>query len=145
MEDLLLKTASALLRLSRSVRAVLDRPLEQALHLDFTELTALRLIEEGVHSPSELAREMQVPPPTVSRILNRLVELGLVERKMDQNNLRRFQLYLTEQGLQARLKTRQIVAQVLREHYGHIPETVLSEALSGLAVLEPYLKEARYA
>jgi DNA-binding MarR family transcriptional regulator len=145
MEDLLLKTASAVLRLSRGIRAVLDKPLEQALGLDFTELTALRLIEEGTHSPSELSREMQVPAPTVSRILNHLVDLGLVERSVDQSNLRRFQLRLTKQGHQTRLKTRQIVAQVLREHYGHVPETVLSNALASLDALEPHLKEARYA
>ncbi|MER3482251.1 MAG: MarR family transcriptional regulator [Meiothermus sp.] len=145
VEDALLQTASAILRLARGIRAVLDNPLEEALKLDFTELMALRLIEEGIPSPTELSKEMQVPAPTISRILNRLVELGLVERSVDSANLRRFQLGLTEGGRQARAKTRKIVAQVLREHYGHIPEGVLSAALASLAALEPYLKEARYA
>lgn len=145
VEDLLLKTASVILRLSRSIRAVIDGPLEEALKLDFTELMTLRLIEDGTHSPSELSREMQVPAPTISRILNHLVELGLVERSVDTANLRRFQLGLTEQGHETRLKTRKIIREVLTEHYRNVPEEVLSSALASLTELEPHLKEARYA
>ncbi len=64
--------------------------MEGVLKLDFTELMTLRRIDDGAHSPTELSREMQVPAPTISWILNWLVELGLVEHSVDSSNLQRF-------------------------------------------------------
>lgn len=144
-DQTLLELSSALLRLARRIRAAIDAPLEAALELNFTEISVLRLIDQGTHSPSELSRELQVPAPTISRILNRLVELGLVEREVDRVNLRRFHLRLTPKGEQARRRARQVAWQVLRERYGQIPQVVLEQALAGLQALEPYLVEAQYA
>lgn len=141
----LLELSSAILRLSRQIRAALDGPLEAALQLNFTEINVLHLIDRGIHSPSELSRELRVPAPTISRILNHLVERGLVERGADSLNLRRFHLRLTAQGEQARRQTRQVAQRVLFERYGQIPQPVLEQALAGLRALEPYLREAEYA
>lgn len=144
-EQTLLELSSLLLRLSRQIRTTLDGPLEAALQLNFTEINVLRLIDQGIHSPSELSRELQVPAPTISRILNHLVERGLVERGVDSLNLRRFHLRLTPEGERARRQTREVARRVLRERYGQIPQPVLERALAGLRALEPYLEEARYA
>ncbi|WP_158531654.1 MULTISPECIES: MarR family winged helix-turn-helix transcriptional regulator [unclassified Meiothermus] len=140
----LLELASAILRLSRQIRAALDGPLEATLQLNFSEINVLRLIDQGVHSPSDLARELQIPAPTISRILNHLVERGLVERDVDNLNLRRFHLRLTPEGQRIRQKTRQTAQQILTQRYRQIPQPVLERALEGLQALEPYLREAQY-
>jgi DNA-binding MarR family transcriptional regulator len=144
-EKALLELSSAILRLSRQIRATLDGPLEAALKLNFSEISVLRLMAQGTYSPSDLARELQIPAPTISRILNHLVERGLVERNMDSLNLRRFHLRLTPKGQQIRQKTRQIAQQILAERYPQIPQPVLEQALAGLQALEPYLRETQYA
>lgn len=144
-EQTLLELSSAILRLSRQIRVALDGPLEATLQLNFSEISVLRLIDQGVHSPSDLSRELQIPAPTISRTLNHLVERGLVERGVDPLNLRRFYLRLTPEGQKIRQKTRQIAHKVLTERYGHVPEEVLEQALAALRALEPHLKEVQYA
>lgn len=134
-----------LLRTSRRLHAVLDAPLEKELGLNFTEITVLRLIEQGLSSPGELGRELSVPAPTISRILSHLTELGLIERSLDPQNLRRVQLGLTAAGRASRSKTRRIAEELVEEHYCHIPEAVLKKALKELEALEPYLQAVQHA
>lgn len=134
-----------LLRTSRRLHAVLDAPLEQELGLNFTEITVLRLIESGITSPGDLNRELSVPAPTISRILSRLSELGLIERSPDPQNLRRVQLGLTSAGRASRSKTRRIAEELVKQHYSHIPEPTLKKALKELEALEPYLTAVQHA
>ncbi|MBQ2991419.1 MAG: MarR family transcriptional regulator [Clostridia bacterium] len=66
---------------------------------DSNEMCFLRRISrsEGM-TQVELANEVLVPPPTVTRKLNRLIECGIVERRDDSSDYRKKRLYLTETG-----------------------------------------------
>ena len=146
MEDSpLLSTITALVRLSRRVHAVLDGPLEKQLGLSFNEISLLRLIDEGAENPGDLARGLSLPAPTVSRMLNHLSELGLVERSLDTENLRRVRLSLTPAGRKTRAEIRRVAYGLIKENFGGIPTPVLQQALEALLALEPHLWEAQYA
>ncbi len=53
--------------------------------------------EEGL-TQSQLVERMCVQPPTVSKMLDRLEKVGLVERRSDASNSHLSQVYLTELG-----------------------------------------------
>ncbi|MBO1437966.1 MarR family transcriptional regulator [Meiothermus sp. CFH 77666] len=48
--------------------------------------------------PTEAVRAMQMPAPTVSQMLRRLEQAGLVVRSLDSADLRRYRFELTERG-----------------------------------------------
>lgn len=53
--------------------------------------------EEGV-TQREIAQKSKVENSTTTRTLDKLVKLGLVERRDDPNSRRSFQIYLTDEG-----------------------------------------------
>lgn len=81
-------------------------------------LTALKR-DEGIHQ-SRLADLIEVEPISLCRMVDRLQEAGLVERRPSPNDRRAWQLYLTE-------KARDLVAQLRDPAYA-----TLTEALDGL-------------
>lgn len=60
--------------------------------LDFPTFMLLRRIEQGQVHPSNLAAAFRMKPSLVSRHIDRLVELGLVERRLDADDQRRIRL-----------------------------------------------------
>lgn len=61
--------------------------------------TFFLLLEVEEHPfPAEIARAMQLPPPTVSYFVRKLEELGYLSRHSEPNDLRRFRLTLTASG-----------------------------------------------
>ncbi len=48
--------------------------------------------------PAELARELMLPPPTVTYLIKQLEELGMVERRTEPGDLRKFRLVLSSVG-----------------------------------------------
>jgi DNA-binding MarR family transcriptional regulator len=62
------------------------------------EMTLLRLwIEEGL-SQTQLAASMRVEPPTATKMLQRMEQAGLIERRADPEDARVTRVYLTERG-----------------------------------------------
>jgi DNA-binding MarR family transcriptional regulator len=49
-------------------------------------------------SPSELALRLRVRPPTVTRLVDGLVDRGFVERRVDESDRRRATHFLTQSG-----------------------------------------------
>lgn len=60
--------------------------------LDFPSFMLLRRIEQGEVHPSSLAAAFRIKPSLVSRHIDRLVELGLIERRLDAADQRRIRL-----------------------------------------------------
>jgi DNA-binding MarR family transcriptional regulator len=79
------------------------------------EMTLLQLwIEEGLPQ-SQLAAAMKVEPPTATRMLQRMEQAGLIERRLDPEDARVSRVYLTERGR----SLEQPVLQVWRELEAH--------------------------
>ena len=62
------------------------------------EMTLFQLwIEEGL-SQTQLAASMRVEPPTATKMLQRMEQAGLIERRADPEDARVTRVYLTERG-----------------------------------------------
>jgi DNA-binding MarR family transcriptional regulator len=67
--------------LRRTLHRLLTRRLSRHTDRPFMQLLALRVIDRGeVHAQAALAERLTVDPPAVSRLVERLVEDGLLKR-----------------------------------------------------------------
>jgi hypothetical protein len=78
--------------------------------------------ESGGISQNELAEMTVKDAPTVTRIIDLLVKKGLSERKMAENDRRKFHITLTEAGRNKFDEAYPIVAEVRRKGWGDLNE-----------------------
>ncbi|MFK7603661.1 MarR family winged helix-turn-helix transcriptional regulator [Deinococcus sp. SM5_A1] len=123
------------LRLSRRFRQALDEPLETALGLNTKELLVLASVMDGEQTPGRIATKQNLPAPTVTRIVSKLVNNGLVERVSDPADLRCFHLHLTPQGEATRARTRESGRAIVASHFGHLPPQRVQAALTAMQAL----------
>ncbi len=100
------------------------------LNLTIGQLKSLFFIEsEGSTNVKKLANALGVTPPDVTRIVDRLVKQGLVNRRENPEDRRMLLLQATEKGgaLLARLRENKIT------HLSHILEHLSTEELTRLA------------
>jgi DNA-binding MarR family transcriptional regulator len=93
----------AIVRTARRLRQ------EVGEHISPSSVAALATIERrGPLAPSELAELERVKRPTITRVVSRLEEAGLVERTNDPTDGRAFLVSITRQGseLLRRIRTR---------------------------------------
>ncbi len=84
----------ALLRSARRIRA--ERSSETISDGQYSVLA--RLDCDGVMTPRQLAEADHVQPPSMTRILNALVEAGLVDRTGDPDDRRQVLVVITDAG-----------------------------------------------
>ena len=73
----------------------------------------------------ELADRLDVEPITLCRIVDRLEEAGLVERRRDPDDRRAWRLHLTDKGVPLVEKLRALAGELAREAFdGVSPETI---------------------
>ncbi|MER7282714.1 MarR family transcriptional regulator [Dactylosporangium sp. NPDC000244] len=87
-------------------------------------------------SAGELAASEGVSPPSVTRSLNRLIELGYVSRTADPADRRAALIELTPSGLEEREKALKSRELWLQEHLGRLNDTELHSLLAALPALE---------
>ncbi|KQR04488.1 MarR family winged helix-turn-helix transcriptional regulator [Deinococcus sp. Leaf326] len=127
------------LRLARHFRQRLDEPLEQAVGLNTGEVLVLSAIMDGCDTPSAVARRQSLPAPTVTRMVTKLADAGLVQRVTDPSDLRRQRLQLTAQGEATRLKTRESAQGIVQDNFGTLDPAQVSAALAALDTLSASL------
>ena len=85
-------------RYCRSMRAALL--LERGLYSGQDALLKSLGTQDG-QSMGELAKNLDVRPPTVTKMVTRMAAQGFVERQPSQTDSRQFNVFLTSQGTQA--------------------------------------------
>ena len=93
-EDLAKALREAITRLNRRVRQA--RPVGDLTFSQLSALTSLQLA--GALTPRELADVERVQPPTMTKIVGKLEDLGLVARTPHPTDRRQVILAATEQG-----------------------------------------------
>ena len=90
-----------------------------------TQWRVLKFLQrgEGINQGG-LADLLEVEPITLCRMIDRLEEAGLVERRRDPADRRAWQIFLTER------------ARPLLEELGHLAEAMLDSALQGVSPAE---------
>jgi DNA-binding MarR family transcriptional regulator len=118
---------STVTRLIRQLR-------KQNISSDFSnaELLTMGLLDQhGKLLPSELAEMERISAQAISQIVNRLAEVGCVDRVADETDRRKLVISLTEKGTQHLYETRRIKEEWLvkaMEHLFSAEELVLIEA-----------------
>ena len=74
--------------------------------LSDSQLGVLFQLEEGDHSPGELAAHERVTPPSMNRTLNGLEQRGLIARHPADDDARRVRVTVTSAGLAQIAETR---------------------------------------
>jgi len=83
--------------------AVLMEPIQlelwQDASLTLTQLRILYVLREASRNAADLAHIVSVDPASLTRVLDRMVERGLVQRKQDDRDRRRLVISVTAEGL----------------------------------------------
>lgn len=110
----------------RSLDSVVSRDLDQRMgHLEVAKgkgkITALLLIDDypGIR-PSEIAEVLMRDRPTMGRIIDRMVQAGLVSRMTASDDLRAQALTITPEGHDLAEKVREIIRAQERDFFDFI-------------------------
>jgi DNA-binding MarR family transcriptional regulator len=93
-------------------------------------------------SAGELAELLHLDPSTLTGILQRLEERGLVERSPDPDDARRVRLELTAKGYRLDVPLRDTVESALRAALGSLPEARIKATRDTLATIAASLEVA---
>ena len=130
-----LELAKQLLGLSRSIRRHTDALLRRHHDISGPELFALRAVERGESNPMRLADRLDMPPSSASRLLDRLVEVGLLARSGDPDDRRKTRLSLTPRGLTTVEDARRLLEESLRAAFGPTSPELVAAATETIAAL----------
>lgn len=127
---------SALIRAARAHRTAMGRQLA-ALGLHPGQDALLRLLwVEDDQRQAQLAESLQVEPPTVTKMLQRMEAAGLVTRRGDKTDGRVSRVKLTAKGKRLQPKVEAAIADVGRQATRGIPAkdaAVITAALTKIA------------
>ena len=98
------------------IQSVMDdsEPDLEALGLSPKAFFLLAAVEEHPF-PAVLARRMHLPPPTVTYLVKQLEEKGLLERRAEPGDLRKFRLVQTAAGKKALARGTEALSFVLEQ------------------------------
>lgn len=120
MTDVLRVTRAAR-RLGRVLSAIAAEPVQRACGLSLKELMLLRAFEGESAHPHELGDRTGTAAPLVTRALDRLSELGYVERRPDTADRRRVVVVVTGAGADASAAGWEALGEVLRHAFRDVP------------------------
>ena len=81
----------------------------------------------------ELADRLDIEPITLCRIVDRLEEAGLVERRRDPDDRRAWRLHLTDKGVPLVEKLRVLAGELAREAFDGVPPETIDTLRDSLA------------
>lgn len=120
MTDVLRVTRAAR-RLGRVLSAIAAEPVQEACGLSLKELMMLRAFEGESAHPHELGDRTGTAAPLVTRALDRLSELGYVEREPDTADRRRVVVAVTAAGADASAAGWDALGEVLQRAFHDVP------------------------
>lgn len=136
-----LHLARLVVRLSRHLHGTLDAVLQPAFGLSTKDHMVLRAIQEGVANPGAVTARLQIPPASVSRILERLRQKELIHRRVDGADQRRVVLGITPAGERLVGEIQALVADTLRDAYAHVPASTIRAVNLHLGRLDEVLAQ----
>jgi|GEM_PF-415692 len=106
-----------------------------------SQIWVLHALTRGKQLNSELARGFTVTNPTMTRIVDGLVEKGYVERQHDPLDRRRIYLRLTEEGREVEKQTHQQFRDAMTAFLSPLSEQQLGEIMLAFQHLQSILPE----
>lgn len=129
----------ALLSISKSTRVLVALKLKKLGFYNGQDELLFALDETAPTIVSHLAEEIAVRPSTVSKMLDRLIKAGMVERKVDVRDGRRIMVQITPAGLEARVRLQALRDELEAELIAPLVQNV-DESIEALGTVSNILK-----
>lgn len=97
------------------------------------------LMEEGTLHPAEIGKRLQVAKAQMTHLIDKLVELELVERKEGADDRRTFNITLTDKGRSFIERQESIAANAVGEYIAELDESELETLTTSLRNLRDIL------
>ena len=136
-----IRMTQAARRLGRAIQNVAGTPVHDACGLNPKELILLRAAESGSAFPHELSDRTDTAAPLVTRAIDRLVELGYVERRPDTVDRRRVALVVTDAGARASADGWTAMREVLAHAFGDVPAGTIARLAQDMDALSRAVEE----
>ena len=108
-----------------------------------TKFYALRALAERDRTAGELARSIVVTLPTLTQVVDGLVEREWVERYPDRSDRRKVWLRLSEKGREVYSHAREVAEQRVAETIDHLSEAERQSLVEGLEALRAAIHAQR--
>ncbi len=99
------------------------------------------LMEEGTMHAAEIGHRLELARAQMTQLIDRLVDLGIVERQLDITDRRMINISLTSQGTSLLEEHKHIVEEAIREKMSFLSERELEELSDSLRKLWSILGE----
>lgn len=121
-----------LLPAQRTVATALGRVVERVTGLTPVQAATVLAIQDGARRASEVARETSQHPSGASRVIESLVQIGVVDRDVDPEDRRAVVLTLTEHGSDRAAAVMASYQEALRRVVDAMPPDVMQDLVAGL-------------
>lgn len=135
-----LDLARSVVRLSRHLYRTFDAVLGPKFEMSTKDFLVLRTVQAGEIHPGAVASYLNMPPASVSRVLERLESRGYLERSVDPEDHRRFVLAITGDGAKIVEQIRELMRRTLRSTYAHVPASAIRAAAEHLHTLNEVIE-----
>jgi DNA-binding MarR family transcriptional regulator len=85
------------------------------------------LMEEGTMHVAEIGHRLKIARAQMTQLIEKLVELGIAERKPDANDRRMTNIAITQQGILLLEEHKHIVEEAIREMMAYLSDNELNE------------------
>lgn len=141
LEQAALHMVETLPRIFKTVKQRLRNTDPGCRELGDSQLGTLRMLAEGKQVTSELAHHFHVTTPTMTRIVDGLVNKGLVERRHDPEDRRRIYLEVTAKGTESAKKAHEQFRATLANYLSPLTSEQLADIRRAFSHLQSLLPE----
>lgn len=117
-----------------TVERGMDAMVRSLIHEDLTSdqyYLLQHIMQQGPRTSSELAETFKVVKSSITAIVTRLVDRGLIERTRNESDRREVYLSLTERGRQIAEQVDHRISETVGVYLGHFKEEEIETVLSG--------------
>ncbi|GGJ40114.1 MarR family winged helix-turn-helix transcriptional regulator [Deinococcus roseus] len=115
--------------------------LQEQYGIEFKHFVLLGFVEEGKIYPTNLSGCMSVGPSQVSRMIEEVQKLGLLERQLDSEDSRRVKLHLTAKGEEVLQQARDLMHGIIAQALQGFPTQYLEMFTYGMEKLTDALED----
>ncbi|MEM1186278.1 MAG: MarR family transcriptional regulator [Planctomycetota bacterium] len=129
------KRALDLIRCGRAIHATLDRideAMERSLEINRTDLRCLNLLEHGPLTPKEIGRRLDLTSGSVTPLVDRLVERGLVSRRPSDHDRRSSVIALQTKAFEQLGGRYRLVADAIMQEFADLDDIDHAKAVKNL-------------
>jgi len=126
MESILENVAENILSLKRLLfKKLIDREITASIIPQDAQFILIMLEKKESATMSEIGKELYIPKPNVTPLVDKLVEAKMVERISDSTDRRIVRIKITEIGMDALSKARQLMAVYIQSKLSLLSENDL--------------------